>query len=82
MLLVVIFLRKNDRNIWSIKTITWQIFLCASNYHIKNDQFNQTINLFLKIINLIKIDKKNLSACLENANLRIGESNACIKVVK
>ena len=45
--------------------------LCADNYHNKNDQINQTINLIVKIVYLIKERQKILSACLENANLRI-----------
>ena len=54
---------------------------CVTKYKNKKDQINQTINLIIKIIYLIKIDKKFLSSCLDNANLRIGESNACIKIV-
>ena len=54
---------------------------CANNYQNKKDQINQTINLILKVIYLIKIDKNFLISCLDNANLRIGESNACIKIV-
>ena len=54
---------------------------CSTNYKNKKDQINQTINLILKVIYLIKIDKNFLSSCLENANLRIGDSNACIKMV-
>ena len=54
---------------------------CATNYKNKKDQINQTINLIIKIIYLIKIDKKFLSCCIDNKNLRIGESNACIKIV-
>ena len=54
---------------------------CASNYKNKKDQINQTINYILKVIYLIKIDKNFLTSCLDNANLRIGESNACIKIV-
>ena len=54
---------------------------CATNYKNKKDQINQTINLILKIIYLIKLDKNFLNSCLDNANLRIGESNACIKII-
>ena len=54
---------------------------CATNYKNKKDQINQTINLIIKIIYLIKIDKKFLSCCIDNKNLRIGGSNACIKIV-
>ena len=54
---------------------------CASNYKNKKDQINQTINLILKVIYLIKIDKNFLSSCIDNANLRIGESNSCIKII-
>ena len=54
---------------------------CASNYKNKKDQINQTINLILKVIYLIKIDKKFLTSCRRNSNLRIGEINACIKII-
>ena len=54
---------------------------CANNYKNKRDQINQTINLILKVIYLIKIDKNFLSACLDNANLRIGDSNACNRII-
>ncbi len=54
---------------------------CATNYKNKKDQINQTINLILKVIYLIKIDSKFLSSCLENANLRIGDSKACTKII-
>ena len=54
---------------------------CATNYKNKNDQINQTINLIIKIIYLIKIDKNFLNSCVDNTNLRIGESNACIKII-
>ena len=54
---------------------------CANNYKNKKDQINQTINLILKVLYLIKIDKKFLITCLDNAKLRIGDSNACIKIV-
>ena len=54
---------------------------CATKYKNKKDQINQTVNLILKVIYLIKIDNKFLSSCLDNANLRIGKSNACIKIV-
>ncbi len=54
---------------------------CATNYKNKKDQVNQTINLILKIIYLMKIDKKFLISCHKNANVRIGEGNSCIKIV-
>ena len=54
---------------------------CSTNYINKKDQINQTINLILKVIYLIKLDKNFLSSCLDNANLRIGESNACINII-
>ena len=54
---------------------------CATNYSNKKDQINQTINLILKVIYLIKLDKKFLSSCLDNSNQRIGESNSCIKII-
>ncbi len=54
---------------------------CSTDYINKKDQINQTINLILKVIYLIKLDKKFLSNCYDNANLRIGESNACISIV-
>ena len=54
---------------------------CSTNYINKKDQINQTINLILKVIYLIKLDKKFLISCLDNANLRIGESNSCLKII-
>ena len=54
---------------------------CATNYKNKKDQINQTIDLIIKIIYLIKLDNKFLNSCLDNANQRIGGSNACIKIV-
>ena len=54
---------------------------CATNYKNKKDQIDQTINLILKVIYLIKIDSKFLSSCLDNANLRIGDCNACTKII-
>ena len=54
---------------------------CSTNYINKKDQINQTINLILKVIYLIKLDKKFLVSCLDNANLRIGESNSCLKII-
>ena len=54
---------------------------CATNYKNKNDQINQTINLIIKVIYLIKLDNKFLIACNENAKKRLGENKACIKMV-
>ena len=54
---------------------------CSTNYINKKDQINQTINLILKVIYLIKLDKKFLTSCLDNAKLRIGEHNSCIKII-
>ena len=54
---------------------------CSTNYVNKKDQINQTINLIIQVIYLIKLDKKFLSSCLNNANLRIGGSNSCINIV-
>jgi uncharacterized protein (TIGR03492 family) len=53
---------------------------CSTNYINKKDQINQTINLILKVIYLIKLDKTFLISCIDNANLRIGQSNSCIKI--
>ena len=54
---------------------------CASNYKNKNDQINQTIRLIIKVIYLIKLNKKFLISCNENAKQRLGENKACIKMV-
>ena len=54
---------------------------CASNFKDKNDQINQTIKLILKVIYLIKLDKKFIISCNENAKKRLGETKACIKMV-
>ena len=55
---------------------------CVTHYKNKKDQISKTIELILKVIYLIKIDKKFLSACIDNAKLRLGYRNACIKIVK
>jgi len=54
---------------------------CASNYKDKNDQINQTIKLIIKIIYLIKLNKKFMISCNENAKKRMGENKACLKMV-
>ena len=54
---------------------------CASNYKDKNEQINQTIKLIIKVIYLIKLNKKFLISCSENAKERLGEHKACIKMV-
>ena len=54
---------------------------CASNYKNKNDQINQTIGLIIKVIYLIKLNKKFLISCNENAKKRLGENKACTKIV-
>ena len=54
---------------------------CATNYKNKNDQINQTINLIIKVIYQIKLNKKFLISCNENAKQRLGENKACIKMV-
>ncbi len=54
---------------------------CASNYKDKNDQINQTIKLIIKVIYLMKLNKKFLISCNKNANERLGENKACIKMV-
>ncbi|WP_288262162.1 lipid-A-disaccharide synthase-related protein [uncultured Prochlorococcus sp.] len=54
---------------------------CASNFENKKDQINQTINLIIKLIYLIKLNKNFLISCNENAKKRLGENKACIKMV-
>jgi uncharacterized protein (TIGR03492 family) len=54
---------------------------CASNYKDKNDQINQTIQLIIKVIYLIKLNKKFIIACHKNAKKRLGENKACLKMV-
>ena len=58
-----------------------QYVFCATNSKNKNDQINQTIILIIKVIYLIKLNKKFLISCNENAKKRLGENNACIKIV-
>ena len=50
---------------------------CASNYKSKRDQINQTINLLIKVIYLIKLNQKFLISCNENAKKKLGENKAC-----
>ncbi len=54
---------------------------CAVNYKNKKDKINQTINLMIKVMYLIKLDKKFLSSCLANGNLRFGDTYSCMKIV-
>ena len=54
---------------------------CATNYKNKNDQINQTIKLIIQVIYQIKLNKKFLISCNENAKQRLGENKACIKMV-
>ena len=54
---------------------------CASNYKDKSAQINQTIKLIIKVIYLIKLNKKFLISCNENAKKRLGENKACPKMV-
>jgi len=54
---------------------------CASNYKDKNDQINQTIKLIIKVIYLIKLNKKFMISCNENAQKKLGENEASLKMV-
>jgi len=54
---------------------------CASNYKDKNEQINQTIKLIIKVIYLIKLNKKFMISCNENAKKRLGENKSCLKMV-
>jgi len=54
---------------------------CANNYKDKTDQINQTIKLIIKVIYLIKLNKKFMISCNQNAKKRLGENKACIKMV-
>jgi len=54
---------------------------CASHYKDKNDQINQTIKLIIKVIYLIKLNKRFLISCNENAKKRLGGNKACLKMV-
>ena len=55
---------------------------CATKYKNKKDQINQTINLIIKVLYLVKLNKKFLSSCVVNAKVRLGNKNACIKMVE
>jgi len=54
---------------------------CASNYKDKNDQINQTIKLIIKVIYLIKLNKRFIISCNENAKKRLGKNKACLNMV-
>ncbi len=54
---------------------------CASNYKDKNEQINQTIKLIIKVIYLIKLNNKFMISCNENAKKRLGEKEACLRMV-
>ena len=54
---------------------------CASDFKNKNDQISKTVKLIIKVIYLIQLNKKFLISCNENAKKRLGQNNACIKMV-
>ncbi len=54
---------------------------CATNYKNKKDQINQTVNLIIEVIYLMKLNKQFVSLCIENAKLRLGNNRACIKII-
>jgi uncharacterized protein (TIGR03492 family) len=54
---------------------------CASDYKDKNDQIDQTIKLIIEVIYLIKLNKKFLNSCNENAKKRLGANKACTKMI-
>ena len=54
---------------------------CASDFKNKNDQINKTVKLIIKVIYLIKLNKKFSISCNENAKKRLGQNKACIKMV-
>ena len=55
---------------------------CATNYKNKKDQINSTIILIIKVIYLIKLNKKFLISLNDTAKERLGDDNACIKMVE
>ena len=55
---------------------------CATNYENKRDQINQTVNLIIKVMYLNNLNKQFLRSCDENARLRLGENNACIRMIQ
>ncbi len=54
---------------------------CASIYKNKNDQINQTVKLIIKVIYLIKLNKRFMISCNENAKKRLGANKACLKMI-
>ena len=54
---------------------------CANNYKDKNDQINQTIELVIKVIYLIKLNHKFMISCNDNAKKRLGQNKACLRMV-
>ena len=55
---------------------------CATIYKNKKDKIDQTINLIIKVLYLIKLNKNFLSSCIDEANVRIGYENSCIKIIE
>ena len=55
---------------------------CATKYKNKKDQISQTINLVIKVLYFIKLNKNYMSLCIDNAKQRLGEENACIRMVE
>ena len=55
---------------------------CVTNYKNKKDQINQTINLIIKVIYHIKLNKSFVSSCITDANFKLGYKNACTKIIE
>ena len=55
---------------------------CVTNYKNKKDQINQTINLIIKVIYHIKLNKSFVNSCIDDANFKLGYKNACTKIIE
>ena len=55
---------------------------CATIYKNKEEQIKETINIILKVMYLMKIDKNFLISCEKNAKSRLGTIGACLRISK
>ncbi len=55
---------------------------CSTKHTNKYDQIAETINIFFKVLYLLKLDKHFLLTCERNASKRLGTSDACIRLIE
>ena len=55
---------------------------CATDFKNKKDQISKTVNLIIKVIYNIKLNKQFLSSCIQNAKLRLGDSKSTNRIIE